>query len=327
MRQPLSGGLWGIALGLAIGIILQQQGVWPPDKITIALVPGALGAIGIIITSVGRSGGTTALTVAIVIVAPLTAYGATGLGEIGETGQLNGGCTAKATSAVDSINSPVDTSRGDPFVIDPERGLSWEATSGGSVFDDYPWEIWVEVAGVAIPIDGEESENNDEGDTENSGDVSNVQEYGESKGLPVSQLRGVFMVGGFASICDGFGFVTLQAGLFETIISQIALALAVLALVMLIRAYLRSRPQGPVPANGPSGGNGFDRGDMDGDGNIDLDDMTPLDGNGPTTPPLSGDADGDGDVDFDDFPTAIGDDGGTGHEPGAEDLPNPEDHA
>ena len=57
MRQPLSGGLWGIALGLAIGIILQQQGVWPPDKITIALVPGALGAIGIIITSVGRSGG------------------------------------------------------------------------------------------------------------------------------------------------------------------------------------------------------------------------------------------------------------------------------
>ena len=47
MRKPLSGALWGIVLGLAVAVILQQQGIWPLDKLTVFLLPGAIGLIGI----------------------------------------------------------------------------------------------------------------------------------------------------------------------------------------------------------------------------------------------------------------------------------------
>ena len=249
MRKPVSGAIWGIILGIAVAVVVQQQGIWPLDKLTVFLLPGLLGLIGVLITSIGRPGATAPMVVMLVISLGLTAYGATGLAEMNEVGQLNGGCTVEATSAVDST-VVTDTSRMDPFDVDPQGSLSWKASSG-SVFDDYPWRIYVEIGGSQVRIDEEASEDNDAGVTENSDTVANVQEYGESRGIPVSQLRGVYKVGGFASVCNGFGFVNITSGPLESLISKVAAAIALLALAMLIRTFMSSRPPvAPLSSNG-----------------------------------------------------------------------------
>ncbi|MDX1468840.1 MAG: hypothetical protein R3258_05825, partial [Acidimicrobiia bacterium] len=215
MRKPVSGGIWGIILGIAVALVLQQQGIWPLDKLGLFLLPGLIGLIGVLITSLGRAGATAPLAIMLVITLGLAAYGATGFGDMNEVGELNGGCTVQATSAVDST-IVTDTSRMDPFDIDPRGSLSWMAKSG-SVFDDYPWRIYVEIGGSEITIDEEASEDNDAGDTENSDTVANVEEYGESRGIPVSQLRGIYKVGGFASVCNGFGFVNILSEPLESL--------------------------------------------------------------------------------------------------------------
>lgn len=280
MRKPMSGAIWGLILGIAVAIVLQQQGIWPLDKITVFLVPGAVGLIGVIITTVGRSGGAATLTIAVVITGAATAYGATGLGGIEAQGFLNGGCTVDALSDVD-FTTVDDTSKRDPFEIDPDGGLSWIATSP-SVFDDYPWEIWVDVGGFPLTIDFNDNENNDDGDQDSEGDVANVAEEAEATGIPIGQLRGVFEVGGFASTCDGLAFVKLTSDPLETIIAKTAAAIALLALIMLIRAFLSSRPPAAPPtANGGNGGvddfgtgdHGESAGDHDLDGDVDADDF------------------------------------------------------
>lgn len=306
MRKPLSGAIWGLILGIAIAVILQQQGIWPLDKITVFLLPGAVGLIGVIITSVGRGGGAVALTIAVVVTGAATAYGATGIGEINEQGQLNGGCTVEATSAVDSTTVD-DTSKRDPFVIDPTKGLSWKAHSP-SVFDDYPWRMYVEVGGGQITLDQEASENNDEGDQDNEDSIPNVQAYGESRGVPMSQLRGVFKVGGFASVCNGFGFVKFLAEPLETIIAKVAAALALLALIMLLRAALMGRGGEAAVAGGPNGSRGDGgSGDADVDGDVEPGDVSAFGAAAGAAGTSDGDIDGDGEVEGEDF-TSLSDD-------------------
>lgn len=240
MRRPLSGALLGLVLGLAIAVILQQMGIWPLDRLTVFLLPALIALLAILLTSIGREGSMGTLVVALVITLPLAVWGALGLGEIGERGQLNGGCTVNATSDIDST-TVTDTSRGDPFRIDPDGGLNWVATSP-VVFDDYEWEIWTEIGGIQYPLASEDNQNNDGGSQDNKGDVSNVTEYGESRNVPMDEIRGVIIVGGDAAdTCNGFGFVSLEADLFETLISQIALVIALLALIALLLVIFLGR--------------------------------------------------------------------------------------
>lgn len=249
MRRPLSGALLGIIIGLAAAVILQQQGIWPLDRILVFLLPGLVGLLGILLASIGREGSMATMIVALVITIPLVSWGAIGLGEINEQGELNGGCTVVAASDVDSTNV-TDTSRGDPFEIDPDGGLTWAATSP-QIFDDYPWEIWTEIGGVQVTLDSEEMQNNDSGSTENGGDVDNVTEYADSRGISIDQIRGVIIVGGEAAdTCDGFGFVELTSDPFGTLASQIALGVLLLALIALALVIFTGR--GTAAAAGSS---------------------------------------------------------------------------
>jgi hypothetical protein len=233
MRRPLSGALLGLVLGLAIAVVLQQLGIWPLDRVAVFLLPAFFGLLGILLVSLGRVGSTGTLIVALVITIPLAVWGALGLGDLGETGQLNGGCTVNATSDIDST-TVTDTTRGDPFRIEPQGGLNWAATSP-SVFDNYRWEIWTEVGGFKYTLAAESDQNNDSGSQTNRGDVSNVTEYGNSRNVAMDQISGVIIIGGDAAdACDGFGFVSLEADPFSTLISQIALAIAVLAVIVLL---------------------------------------------------------------------------------------------
>ena len=247
MRRPLSGALLGLLLGLAIAVILQQLGIWPLDRVTVFLLPAVVALLGILLASIGREGSTGTLVTALVITLPLAVWGALGLAQIGESGELNGGCTVNATSDIDST-TVTDTSRGDPFRIDPQGGLNWVATSP-SVFDDYEWTIWTEVGGVQFTLASEENQNNDRGAQDNRGDVSNVTAYGNSRNVPMDQISGVIIVGGEAAgTCDGFGFVSLEAEPFSTLISQIALAIAILALIGLLLVIFLGRRAGAVGA-------------------------------------------------------------------------------
>ena len=271
MRKPLSGALWGIVLGLAVAIILQQQGVWPLDKITVFLLPGAIGLIGILITSVGRAGSTRALTVSLIITIPLAVYGATGFTTLNEVGQLNGGCEVQAQTSVPDTTFVTDTSKQDPFSIDPNGSLTWEATSPVA-FMDYDWDLWVEIGGFQVPLDSGH-EGNEGGSQINGGNVPNVTQYADARGIDISQLRGVYKVGGQAAdTCAGFGFVELIADPLETTIAKIALAVAILALIMLLIAALRKRG-GTTADAGAEPAAGAMPGDTDGDGDVDADDV------------------------------------------------------
>ncbi|MGH8944844.1 MAG: hypothetical protein ACRDVL_01685 [Acidimicrobiia bacterium] len=253
MRRPLTGALLGIVVGVAVAVLLQQHGIWPLDKLGLFLFPAITGLLGMLATTVGRVGDTWSATavIALVLTLGMAIWGLTGLTEIGENGQLNGGCTVEASSDIDDT-LVTDTSRGNPFSIDPDGGLNWVATSPGPI-QDHTWEIWIDVGGFPVTIDSGGDPNTD-GDPDNTGDVSDVTEYSGEQGIPIDELRGVFEVGGDISgdggACDGFGFVELVSEPLETITAKIALGVAVLALIGLMVAALTGREVEPVTVEG-----------------------------------------------------------------------------
>lgn len=244
MRRPLSGASLGIVLGLALAVLMQQHGIWPLDKLAVFLVPAITGLLGMLATTVGRVGDTWSATtvIALVLTLGMAVWGLTGLTEIGENGQLNGGCTVEAVSDLDET-VVTDTSRGNPFTIDPDGGLSWVATSPGPI-QDHTWEIWVDIGGFPVTIESG-GEPNTDGDLDNTGDEPDVTGYAEDEGIPIDELRGVVEVGGDISgdggACDGFGFVELTSEPFETTTAKVALAVAILALIGLLVAALTGR--------------------------------------------------------------------------------------
>lgn len=240
--RPLTGAILGVILGLAVAVILQQQGIWPLDRLTVFFLPAILGFLVLLLLSMGKEASVATFIVSMVILVPMAVWGALGLGDLNEKGELNGGCMVQATSTVPDTTVVTDTSKQDPFQIDPDGGLEWAATSP-VVFDDYDWRIWVDVGGVPWTIESEDNEDNDGGSQINAGNVANITEYAKSKGIPMDQLRGVFKVGGDASdeTCTGFAYVTLLADPFETLASQIAGAIVIVIIILIIVIMIVSR--------------------------------------------------------------------------------------
>lgn len=279
MRRPMTGALLGIILGLAIAVVLQQEGIWPLDQLTVFLLPALLGLLLLVLLSMGREGGKVMMIIALLILIPMGAWGALGLGKTNQQGQLNGGCMVFSSTSVPDQTRVTDSSKQDPFQIDPRGSLHWEAASP-TIFMDYDWEMWVEIGGIAVPFDSDH-EGNEGGSPANMGDVGNISAYAQEKGVNLDQLRGVFKVGGFASTCDGFGFVVLTtSSIFETLVSKIALALIILIILILIILVVRGRrkvvgtipngdmpngdlPNGDLPNgdDGPIFSDGFESGD------------------------------------------------------------------
>lgn len=236
--RPWSGLFLGVILGLALAVILQQQGVWPLDQLLLFGMAGLFGLIGILLSGLGRErvGGFSSILTLLLAVG-LLAYGAAGLLDAGENGQLNGGCSVQAQSDVDST-TVTDTSRGDPFDIDPNGGLAWQATSPVA-FMDHTWEINVEIGGFTVPIDegGDPNEGESQG---NSGAEPDLTAYVQSvTNATGEEIRGTFIVSGFISSgaggCDGFGFVRLTSDSFlESSIAKIAAVIAAIALLLLL---------------------------------------------------------------------------------------------
>lgn len=236
--KPVAGGLLGVVAGLAIAVVLQQQGVWPLDRILVFLLPALVGLLGIFLASLGRVSAPGGLITMLVILVAMGAWGATGLAQANQNGELNGGCTVVASSPIDST-VVTDTSRGDPFSLDPDGGVTWFGSSP-TVFRDFEWEVWVDVGGFPVTIDSGFSENSEESTT-TDGSISSVSEYGDSRGIPTDQLRGVFVVGGFAATCDGFAFLEIVSDFLETMVAKVAAAVALLAILALAALAMRGR--------------------------------------------------------------------------------------
>ncbi len=277
MRRPLSGAIVGILMGLALAIALQRQGIWPLDQLTVFLVPAVAGLLGMLILSVGRTGSTVTLVIALILLVPMAIWGALGFTDFDEGGGLNGGCVVTAASDVDTTIVS-DTSKQEPFAIDPDGGLTWVAESP-VVFMDYDWEIFVRIGGFEIVLDSG-TEPNEEGSQINGDDVGSIRQFAAQRDVDVDALIGVHEVGGFAATCDGLGFVQLLVDGLD-LVTGIALMAMLLLLVILIILMITGRGKVVV---------------------------------GSATVVGSGDA-------------ADTNEGLSGHEPGAEDLPSTDDLA
>ena len=232
MRKPLTGAILGVLIGIALAVILARQGFWPLDQITLFLLPALTGFIGLLLLSIGRaSPGPFTLVVALLILIPMLVWGALGLGTINQSGELNGGCRVFAGSAVDQTDV-IDTTKSDPFVIDPDGGLAWEAESP-EAFQDYDWRIYVVLGGIPVTVDSG-TEANDAGDAENDGDIPDIRAYGDERGFDIDTFVGVYQVGGEAATCDGFGFVEILGGEGLDTISLVSIILLVTFLIILI---------------------------------------------------------------------------------------------
>ena len=251
--RPWSGFLLGLLLGLAVAVLLQQAGVWPLDRLLLFGSAGVFALIGILMSGAGRERvGAFASIVPLVLAVALIGWGATGIAEINESGQINGGCTVQAESSVDTT-TVTDTTRQDPFQVDPEGSLSWTATSPAPI-TDHLWEIYVDVGGFPVVIaSNDEPEPNTDEDTENTGEVADLSAYiADVSDFTGLELDGVFEVGGSiegeGGACDGFGFVELTADPLTTLISQIAAAIGLLALIaLLVIAFNRTREAEVIP--------------------------------------------------------------------------------
>lgn len=231
MRKPLTGAILGILIGLAVAVALARMGVWPLDQLTVFLMPAIIGLLGMLLLSIGRQAKSmTTLVITLIILIPMAVWGALGFAGINESGELNGGCQVVAESELDNT-SVVDTSRSDPFEIDPDGGLDWAATSP-TAFMDYDWEIYVDIGGFGYVLDSG-TEPNDGGSLINGDQVDNVGEYADDRGIDVDTLVGVYEVGGFAASCDGFGFVRVVGEGLDTI-ALIAMIVALVLLIILI---------------------------------------------------------------------------------------------
>ncbi len=222
-----------VVAGVALAIVIQQAGVWPLDRLMLFGLPGLMALIGLGLVKAGGFRPRKVVTVIVlVIVIALLAFAGTGLAAAGQQGQLNGGCTVTADSGIDST-SVTDTSRSNPFDVDPDGGITWQASSPAPI-KNHMWEIWVDVGGFQVVVANGGDPNEGES-TSNAGseDVGTYKEFLEERtGV---EIVGIYQVGGFirgdGGACDGFGFVRVQGGFLQ---GPIALAAAIIFVVLVV---------------------------------------------------------------------------------------------
>ena len=72
--RSLTAAVLGVIIGLAVAVVLQQQGVRPLDKITVFLLPAAIGLIAIVVVRMDRKGSPVMLKIALLITVPMTVF-------------------------------------------------------------------------------------------------------------------------------------------------------------------------------------------------------------------------------------------------------------
>lgn len=242
--RPWIGLIVGVLLGVLVAIIFQQAGWWPLDQLLVYGMIGLFGLIGILICLIGRTRvRIIVLIIPILIAVAALAYGAMGLTDANAKGFIKGGCTVTASTPLDATTVS-DTTKRNPFDVDPNGPLTWKATSP-TVFKDHIWFIDVQVANGSITVAdnfGDPDPNTDE-KTENGDTIPNVAGYvGQVTQFNGDEIRGVFVVSGAISgggECSGLAFVRLVDNPFASLLSKIAAGLAIILIIILIIIFIR----------------------------------------------------------------------------------------
>ena len=250
--KPLSGAILGALAGLFIAIVVQQAGAWPLDRMLVFGAMGLMAALGFLITK-GLQGATAMKVVALLVIVGLVGFAGLGAAEAGESGYIEGGCTAAAVSDLDSIQSPAGTSKSDPFDVDPEGMLAWSATSPNPI-TDHTWQITVDVAGfpyvAANGGDPNEGESQQEvGERDLAADAEEIAGI-----LGTTNIGGIYEVSGYiegdGGRCEGLGFVRIGEG--GWLQGPIALGATAVSAIFIIILVLVGRSIVPMPTGVPS---------------------------------------------------------------------------
>lgn len=237
LGKPLTGVILGTVAGIFIVVVVQQAGAWPLDRMLTFGVLAVMSALGFVLTK-GMQGPTVVKLIAITIIVVFVGLAGVGAAEAGESGYINGGCTAKAVSDIDSIESPAETSKSDPFGIDPQGALAWAATSPNPI-TDHTWQITVDVAGFPYvaadgggPNDGESQQ--EVGDRDLSQDAAQIESI-----LGTSNIGGIYEVSGYidgdGGRCEGLGFVRIgEGGWLQGPIALGSAAVSVVTIIILL---------------------------------------------------------------------------------------------
>jgi hypothetical protein len=236
-KKALTGTIVGILIGLTVAELLSRHGVWPIDQMTGFLLPAITGLAGLLLLTIGREGSYTTTIISLIILLPMLVWGALGVGDVNQNGEIDGGCTVTATSDLDTT-TVTDTSRGDPFQIAESGNLAWTATSP-EVFEDYEWNLDVVLGGFALTV-ASGTEPNEAGDVENGNDVADIGVFAAERGIDLGFYSGVYEVRGSAGTCDGFGFVRIVGDGLD-VVALIAWAVLALLLVPLGILFFRGR--------------------------------------------------------------------------------------
>ncbi len=153
-------------------------------------------------------------------------------------GTLDGGCSVDARSDLDTTDV-VDTTRTDPFRIDPGGSVSWTATSPGAI-ENHEWEVGVKILGIPVRLFSG-GDDNSAGTTLSEGSKSIPAEIERISNSQTSwilnNLGGVIEV--FGSIegeggsCTGNGFISLEVGALDGAVGQIALGTTAAGLALM----------------------------------------------------------------------------------------------
>jgi hypothetical protein len=158
---------------------------------------------------------------------------------------LDGGCAVEATSDLDQTTM-IDATRSDPFEIDPEGTISWIATSPGAIMD-HTWVINVDIGGFGVPVaSGGDPNTAGTLDSEGTRSIPELVEEAEEAGVPsaslLGSLRGIYRVFGEidgTSSCAGDGYVLIKGNPLQETVGQVAAALALIGLLMVLRAGVK----------------------------------------------------------------------------------------
>lgn len=239
----------GAVAGLTIAVLLQQAGAYPLDRLATFGLPAVVAGVAFAVV-VQRAGFARAAAewVAIIIILILVIMAATGIPALaadgeqgGPTGFLDGGCTVSAMSDLDAT-TVTDTSRSNPFDIDPDGTVSWEATSNGAIMN-HTWEIWVDVGGFALIV-AQDGDDNADGDTSNEGSEP-VRPYVDDIGSYIGgDPSGIYLVGGNiigeGGSCEGQAWVRLSGGAFSNLVGQGAAGLLLILLIIIVIIIVRT---------------------------------------------------------------------------------------
>jgi len=151
---------------------------------------------------------------------------------------LEGGCTVTATSELDST-AMTDATRSNPFNIDAEGTISWNATSPAAIMN-HTWVINVDIGGFAVPV-AKGGDPNTAGtltsiDTKSIPDlVQMAKDQGVAGAELLGGLRGIYRVFGNitgTSACSGDAYVNIKGNPLGETPGQVAAGVAAVGAIL-----------------------------------------------------------------------------------------------